>query len=122
MTSQREDTAVRGLREIPPEVSAQLVMNLELLDAADAYYAAWPEDFKLHLALMSPERAHEQFVAALATLPPATRDRIRRCVGFLAELVEEISRPRTDADEPAPLTPVGAVLQLPSSPGYAATA
>lgn len=108
--------------DVPPEIVAQLSMNLELLDAADAYYDAFPAEFKARLLAMGDKRAHEQFVASLATLPPHTRDRIRRCVTWLAHLVDEVSPPPAGVLDPARRSPAAVPLQLASSPGFAATA
>ena len=136
MNGQREDWPERDpeqdgggllalLERMPAEVRGQLDLNLELLDASDAFHDALPDEYKARVAAMTDKQAHEQFVASLSVLPPATRQRIRHCVAWLRELVEEVSPPPAVKLHPADVvqrSPREVPLQLVSCPGYAATA
>lgn len=127
MATQRDPWNDRVIEdsEVPPEVPAQLAMNLELLDAADAFHEALPEEFKARVAAMTDKQVHEQYVASLAGLPPETRERIRRCNVWLLAFVEEVSPPQDEQQRPggpARRSPRAASLRLLSCPGYAATA
>lgn len=124
MHGQREDWPERDpdevdalqalLQRMPPEVIPQLDMNLELLDSADAFHDAFPDEFKIQLAAMTGKRAHEQYVAALAILPPVTRARIRRCVAWLKELAELSSQQEERSADAAPRQLRQVVLRLAS--------
>lgn len=113
----QQNEPVRG---VPPEVPAQLAMNLELLDAADAIFDALADDVKAQIIAIPQKRAHEQFVASLAVLPPETRHRIRHCVTYLLGAVTQPREARLDDAAPPLHGPVP--LRLVSCPGYAATA
>lgn len=102
--------------DVPAEVPAQLHLNLEMLGAADDYAAALPAERRARSEAMTDEQAHEQYVAFLALLPTATRDRLRRCNAWLSAHVDEISRTPADPDPPARLSPAAAPLRLASSP------
>lgn len=79
MTSQQ----VQPTRDVPPEVPAQLRMNLELLAAAAEFHRTLPAEQRACIEAMSDEEAHAQFVATLAFLPTEIRERIERCVTWL---------------------------------------
>lgn len=112
------------IRDVPPEVPAQLRMNLELLAAAGVLYEALSDEHRARIEAMSDREAHEQIVAFLALLPPAIRDRALRCNTWLAQFMDDVSRPQVDSGRPAPAaqpSPAEGSLRLASSPESEAT-
>jgi hypothetical protein len=75
----------------PAEVRAQLKMNLAMLAAAAEVYGTLTAEHRARIEAMTVEQAHVQFVAALALLPPATRNRVERCNRFLLSRTPEVS-------------------------------
>jgi len=76
------------------EVRAQLALILGMLETAETHCAELPGDLRAQVEAMPEERAHEQFAALAALLPPATRARTRAALSVTLDwLAEPVSPP-----------------------------
>lgn len=75
-------------RSVPSEIPLQLDLNLALLDDADAMYDSLPAAARARIE--SSQRGQQRgLVIGLAFLPAESRNRIRRCITRLRQMVSD---------------------------------